>query len=268
MGRADRHSSRHKQGTGQPCITLLALHLHQVEQRTFTSRLLSMPSTQARLAILVREARTSLAGNHNGRWFRPTRALGPPRRLPASRRKWRAYSGVRQESRDAAAVRSSPHALHLVFVLGRDHRPQQQQDGPADPEPGYKQLWGDRFIMVKTGERRISRPGHYNPDPSEGPWGRWSIPPHGGAVNASTDPTLCGSTLKHEGRRQTDRRSAHAGSRLKLIDASGRSRLTRQPFSRNGENSPYGMLGGIVETSASFEARSAPRSYPTTATVW
>src|SRR6516162_8095881 len=106
-------------------------------------------------------------------------------------------------------------------------------------------------------------PGHYNPDPSEGPWGRWSIPPHGGAVIASTDPTLYGSTLKHEGRRQTDRRSADAGSRLKLIDASGRSRLIRQPFSRNGENSLYGMLGGIVETSASFEARSAPRSYPT-----
>src|ERR1700680_4844863 len=80
---------------------------------------------------------------------------------------------------------------------------------------------------------------------------------------ASTDPTLCGSTLKHEGRRQTDRRAAYAGSRLKLIDASGRSRLIRQPFSRNWENSPYGMLGGIVETSASFEARSAPRSYPT-----
>jgi len=93
-------------------------------------------------------------------------------------------------------------------------------------------------------------PGHYNPDPSEGPWGRWSIPPHGGAVIASTDPTLGGSTLKHEGRRQTDRRSADAGSRLKLIDASGRSRLIRQPFSRNGENSPYGMLGGIVERSS------------------
>ena len=66
-------------------------------------------------------------------------------------------------------------------------------------------------------------------------------------------------------RRQTDRRAVYAGSRLKLIDASGGSRLIRQPFSRNGENSPYGMLGGIVETSASFEARSAPRSYPTTA---
>src|SRR6516165_4332499 len=49
-------------------------------------------------------------------------------------------------------------------------------------------------------------PGHYNPDLSEGPWGRWSIPPHGGAVIASTDPTLGGSTLKHEGRRQTDRK--------------------------------------------------------------
>ena len=80
---------------------------------------------------------------------------------------------------------------------------------------------------------------------------------------ASTDPTLGGSTLKHEGRRQTGRRSAYAGSRLKLIDASGRSRLTSQPFSRNEENSPCGMIGGIVETSASFEARSAPRSYPT-----
>jgi hypothetical protein len=33
--------------------------------------------------------------------------------------------------------------------------------------------------------------------------------------------------------------------------------------SSNGENSPYGMIGGIEETSASFEARSAPRSYPT-----
>src|SRR5215831_15035847 len=29
------------------------------------------------------------------------------------------------------------------------------------------------------------------------------------------------------------------------------------------KNPPYGMIGGIEETSASFEARSAPRSYPT-----
>ena len=42
-----------------------------------------------------------------------------------------------------------------------------------------------------------------------------------------------------------------------------RSRLTGQPSSRTGENPPYGMIGGIEETSASCEARSAPRSYPT-----
>src|ERR1700750_2779376 len=36
-----------------------------------------------------------------------------------------------------------------------------------------------------------------------------------------------------------------------------------RPSSRTGENSPYGMIGRIEETSASFEARSAPRSYPT-----
>jgi hypothetical protein len=46
-------------------------------------------------------------------------------------------------------------------------------------------------------------------------------------------------------------------------DVSGRPRLKGQPSSRTGENPPYGMIGGIEETSASFEARSAPRSYPT-----
>src|SRR6516165_8766156 len=45
--------------------------------------------------------------------------------------------------------------------------------------------------------------------------------------------------------------------------SAGRCRPTCQPSSRIGENPPYGMIGGIEETSASFEARSAPRSYPT-----
>src|SRR5262245_3495397 len=82
---------------------------------------------------------------------------------------------------------------------------------------------------------------------------------------ASTDPTLGGSTLKHEGRRQTGRRTAYAGSRLKLNDVPGRSRLIRQPSSRNGENPPCGMIGGTMETAASFEVRNAPSSYPTIA---
>ena len=79
----------------------------------------------------------------------------------------------------------------------------------------------------------------------------------------STDPTLGGSTLKHEGRRQTGCRAVYAGSRLKLTEVPGRSRLIRQPSSRNGENPPCGMIGGTMETVASFEVRNAPSFYPT-----
>src|ERR1700746_2000166 len=71
----------------------------------------------------------------------------------------------------------------------------------------------------------------------------------------------CGHEAR-EGRMQTKRWPADAGSRLKLDAALGRPRLKGQPSSRTGENSPYGMIGGIEETSASFEARPAPRSYP------
>jgi hypothetical protein len=44
---------------------------------------------------------------------------------------------------------------------------------------------------------------------------------------------------------------------------SGKAPPEGQPSSRTAENPPYGMIGGIEETSASFEARSAPRCYPT-----
>src|SRR6266487_3286745 len=46
---------------------------------------------------------------------------------------------------------------------------------------------------------------------------------------------------------------------------SGRPRLRYRPWSRTGENPPYGILGGTVETSASCEARYAPPSHPTRA---
>src|SRR5215472_16906994 len=82
-----------------------------------------------------------------------------------------------------------------------------------------------------------------------------------------TDPTLSGifvdTFAMHEGRKQTNTGPAHAGRRLKLTDALGRRRPKCHPSSRTGENPPYGMIGGIEETSASCEARSAPRSYPT-----
>ncbi len=109
-------------------------------------------------------------------------------------------------------------------------------------------------------------PGQNNPDPSEGPWGRWSIPPHGGAQSSPQARLRAVPPMRPRGARRADaNRSwpAYAGSRLKLDHHLGRRRLKGQPSSRTGENSPYGMIGGIEETSASFEARSAPRSYPT-----
>src|SRR5260221_2528906 len=49
-------------------------------------------------------------------------------------------------------------------------------------------------------------------------------------------------------------------NRVKVVE--GR-RPKSLPPTRIGKTPPYGMIGGIEETSASFEARSAPRSYPT-----
>ena len=71
-------------------------------------------------------------------------------------------------------------------------------------------------------------PGHYNPDPSEGPWGRWSNPPHGGARSSPRPDTVRDNRCDHEvheGWMQTGRRTAHAGSRLKLLTHPGRHRL-------------------------------------------
>jgi ABC transporter substrate binding protein len=108
-------------------------------------------------------------------------------------------------------------------------------------------------------------PGHYNPDLSEGPWGGGST-----ASKAVHDrihgPTLCGITVaitkctKGGCKPDVGRRMPGAGL---SCQSSGKAPLESQPSSRTGENPPYGMSGGIVETSASFEARSAPRSYPT-----
>jgi hypothetical protein len=58
---------------------------------------------------------------------------------------------------------------------------------------------------------------------------------------------------RHEGRWQTRPR--------------GRPRLILRPLSRTGENPPYGISGEAMETSASFEARSAPLPYPTASSV-
>jgi hypothetical protein len=67
---------------------------------------------------------------------------------------------------------------------------------------------------------------------------------HHRILSPDSEREHCSDHEMHEGRKQTGRRSAHAGSRLKLIDAPGRSRLIRRPSSRTGENPPYGMIGG------------------------
>src|SRR6202035_5865613 len=112
------------------------------------------------------------------------------------------------------------------------------------------------------------RPGQHNPDSSEDPWGGGLPTLHGGASarnRPDTERDIRGYDGMHEGRKKTNTWSEYAGSRFELSDALGRRRPKRHPSSRAGENPPYGMIGGIEETSASFEARSAPRSYPTAA---
>src|SRR4249920_2200641 len=63
-------------------------------------------------------------------------------------------------------------------------------------------------------------PGQNNPDPSEGPGGRWSIPPHGGALSSPQARLRTDHRSDHEvheGRMQTGWRTANAGSRLKPL---------------------------------------------------
>ena len=75
-------------------------------------------------------------------------------------------------------------------------------------------------------------PGQNNPDPSEGPWGKWSIAPHGGApsgLRPDTERTTVATTRCTKGGCKLDRWSAYAGSRLKLIIPEGH-RLEQPAF--------------------------------------
>jgi hypothetical protein len=81
-----------------------------------------------------------------------------------------------------------------------------------------------RCARERGGWGRLSDdgPGHYNPDPSEGPWGggRPTLQAVRNRVHRpDTERDYRSDHEVHEGRMQTGRRSAHAGSRLKLIGA-------------------------------------------------
>src|SRR6266700_7686016 len=77
-------------------------------------------------------------------------------------------------------------------------------------------------------------------------------------------PTQCGisdvATKCTKGGRQPNIRRCMLGAVLSWR-CSGRHRLRCQPCSRIGENPPYGMIGGIEETSAS--SKPDPRLDPT-----
>ena len=107
--------------------------------------------------------------------------------------------------------------------------------------------------------------GQNNPNLSEDPWGGGLPTLHGGAPadnRPGSERDNRGYDAVHEGRTQTERAAAYAGSRLKPLTAPGRPRLTGQPSSRTGENPPYGMIGRVEETTASFEARVRASTLP------
>src|SRR6516165_8377392 len=107
----------------------------------------------------------------------------------------------------------------------------------------------------------ITRTGARTPGAEDYPT---SMAAHGRASH----PTQCGITevasMCARGRHKPNISRCMPGAGLSRPCA-GRCCPTCQPSSRIGENPPYGMIGRVEETSASFEARSAPRLYPTEA---
>jgi len=141
----------------------------------------------------------------------------------------------------------------------RRPRPVDAGTAMASPITRCAEKW--RRVGERDGWGRLSvdGPGHYNPDRSEGPWGR-AVKPlarwcHSCAMNLDPERGLF--------RRQGGTKDGCKPRDARIRRHEGRPRPIRRPWSRTGENPPYGILGRTMETSASFEARSAPSSYPT-----
>ena len=145
--------------------------------------------------------------------------------------------GSPRRSRTAKALRISRHAVKSQCARGWD---------------GWGRLSDD-------GSRQ------HNSDKSEDPWGGGLLHLQGGA-RSSAHPTQCGTseftTRCAKGRHKPNISRCMPGAGLSR-SCVGRCCPTCQPSSRIGENPPCGMIGRVEETSASFEARSAPRLYPT-----
>ena len=97
------------------------------------------------------------------------------------------------------------------------------------------------------GRLSVDGPGQYNPDRSEGPWGRATSVARTAVLDRASGSDLeRDSHLRQSRARRTDANQGDAMIRRLM----GRPRLKGQPWSRTGENPPYGILGGTLETSA------------------
>jgi hypothetical protein len=145
--------------------------------------------------------------------------------------------GSPRRSRTAKALRISRHAVKSQCARG----------------------WGGWGRLSDDGSRQ------HNSDPSEGPWGGGRPHLQGGACSNARPDTerdhRCVTTCAQGGHKPNIRQRMLGAGLSWLMQ--GRCRPTCRPSSRIGENPPYGMIGRVEETSASFEARSAPRPYPT-----
>src|SRR5262249_29984826 len=97
----------------------------------------------------------------------------------------------------------------------------------------------------------------------------WTVARTPGVIRGTVCPVVHQRTASLDSERGTDEGSeVHAGRRQTVrrelnSQSTGRPRLKYRPSSRTGENPLSGMIGGTMETAASFEARFAPSSYPT-----
>ncbi len=145
--------------------------------------------------------------------------------------------GSPRRSRTAKALRISRHAVKSQCARG----------------------WGGWGRLSDDGARQ------HNSHPSEDPWGGGLPHLHGGARSNGRPDTAReyrNVTKCAKGGHKPTISQCMPGAGLSWL-VSGRRRSKCQPSSRIGENPPYGMIGRVEETSASFEARSAPRLYPT-----
>jgi hypothetical protein len=108
--------------------------------------------------------------------------------------------------------------------------------------------------------------GQQNPDRSEGLWGRGADSSNGGASPSLSSRHRAGHKMRPRSARRADANLRDAQGMLGAgltCATRGKALLETPTFQPYWGKPAVRMIGGTVETAASFEARFAPRSYPT-----